>query len=106
MKIDQLAIMTPDIDTGITEEELPSLADDDLAWWKEETGLSRDDLYRLFTRAKEIGQEFKSNEELLSLTYDTDGGWYIDFIRSDADGRWKIHIYRRNRLRDIIAADE
>jgi hypothetical protein len=105
-----LNIMTPQWDTAITEEELQSLTDDDLAWWKEEIGLSREDLFRLFARAKEIAQELQSNEELLlGLTYNTNGGWYIDFICSDDDGRWKIHAYKEDGsalIQDAVSRPE
>ena len=30
-------------------------------------------------------EELKPNDELLNLTYNTDGGWYINFNRSDTE---------------------
>jgi hypothetical protein len=71
------------------------------AWFKEEIGLSREDLFRICAKAKEIVQELKPNDELLNLTYDTDGRWYINFARSDTDGRWKIHVFKAMAHRNL-----
>jgi hypothetical protein len=94
-----VGIMTSDWDTWINEDELPSLEDEDLAWFKDECGLSREDLFRICARAKEIVQELKLHkpDDLFSLTYDTSGSWYIDFIRSEPDGRWRLYFWREDQ---------
>jgi hypothetical protein len=54
MKTDlEVGIITNDRDASITEEELQSLADDDLVRWKEKIGLSREDLFH-FSRGQKI----------------------------------------------------
>ena len=85
-----------DYDAWISDENLQSFDDEDFAWFKEEMGLSRDSLFRIFARAKEIVEQFKPNDEFLSLTYDTDcGNWYIHFNDlPDANGRWHVSVYR------------
>jgi hypothetical protein len=35
-------------------------------------------------------------DELLDLTYDTDGFWYIQFHRNDTDGRWQIYVHHKD----------
>jgi len=75
-----VGIMTSNYDTWIIEDELPSLSVEDLKWFKDKCGLSREDLYRVLARAKEIAQEYKLKpSEIRNLTYDTDGAWYIHF---------------------------
>jgi hypothetical protein len=54
MKTDlKVGIITNDRDASITEEELQSLADDDLVRWKEKIDLSREDLFH-FSRGQKI----------------------------------------------------
>jgi hypothetical protein len=91
--------MTWNYDAWISEVELPSLNQEELAWFKEECGLSLADLHRVLARAKEIVQELKLHkpDDLFSLTYDTDGAWYIDFTRREPDGRWKAHFWREDQ---------
>jgi hypothetical protein len=96
MKVD---IMTEGCDTSIDEEQLLSLNDDDVEWSKKELGLSHEDLFRILVGAKKIVRELKPNDELLDLTYDTNGAWYISFARNDPDGRgrWKINVWREDQ---------
>lgn len=90
--IKELHVTTRDCDERwVKEEDLPSLDEEELAWWKNEFGLSLEDLYRLFTRAREIVQP---TDDILYLTYDAGGGWYVSFTRSDPEGRWGAHIWR------------
>jgi hypothetical protein len=103
-----LNLMNWGYDISFNEEELQSFDDEDLDWFKKEMGLSRDSLFRIFDRAKEIVGQFKPNDEFLSFTYDTDiGNWYIHFdppdanenrmptnIPTDTRGRWHVHVYR------------
>jgi hypothetical protein len=77
MKVD---IMTWNYDTSINEDQLLSLSNEDLAWFKNECGLSHEDLFRILVRAKEIVWEYKlTPSETEKLTYETSGGWYIHF---------------------------
>jgi hypothetical protein len=96
MKVD---IMTWNCDSSINEEELLSLNDDDVEWYKNELGLSHEDLFRILVGAKKIVRELKPNDELLDLTYDTNGAWYISFAPNDSDrrGRWKINVWRKDQ---------
>lgn len=95
----ELLLMSEDYDVGIHEEDLLSLDDENIAWFKENLGLSQDDLLDLCVSATKIEQELKPNDELLQLTYDTDNGnWYIHFHRSQDDKvRWNISIYKKDR---------
>lgn len=74
----------------------PPLDAEDLAWFKEEMGLSRKDLLGIFARAKSIERELKPNDELLDLTYWHPGNWYIEFSRRhpQTNGRWRVYVYR------------
>jgi hypothetical protein len=88
-----LDFMNSDYDAWISEP----IDDEAVAWFQEKMGLSRESLFQIFARAKSIVQELKPNEDLLDLTYDTNrGNWYIQFSRPDADGRWKVYIYRND----------
>ena len=31
----------------------------------------------------------------MSLTYDTNRYWCIEFCRTDTNGRWEIHVHRK-----------
>jgi hypothetical protein len=96
MKVD---IMTWNCDSSIDEEELLSLNDDDVEWYKNELGLSHEDLFRILVGAKKIAREFKPADDL-ELTYDTEGAWYISFSRNNPDnpgGRWKINFWRNDQ---------
>jgi hypothetical protein len=97
MKVD---IMTWNYDTSIDEEELLSLSDEDLKWFKDECGLTHEDLFRILVGAKKIVRELKPNDELQELTYHDGGDWYIGFDRRDTDGRgrWKIQVWRKDRF--------
>jgi hypothetical protein len=89
----KIGIMTSECDTWISDEELPSLNQADLTWFKEECRLSREDLHRVLARAKEIAQEYKLKpSEIEKLTYDIDGGWYIHFDDDDRES-----IYREDK---------
>jgi hypothetical protein len=102
VKTFELGLMNSAYDAWISDEQLQSFDDEDVAWFKEEMGLSRDGLFRIFARAKQIVEQFKPNDEFLSLTYDTDcGNWYIHFDPTDSDGRptdvharWRVSVYR------------
>jgi hypothetical protein len=88
----KLDIMNWRYDTWISDEQLQSLNEEDLAWFKSEIGLSREDLGRILARAKEIVQGLCLNDEVL-ITYDSDvGNWYIDFSRPDTNGQWKVSV--------------
>jgi hypothetical protein len=93
----KVGIMTSDYDTSISEDELLSLSDEDLAWFKDECSLSHEDLFRILVWAKKIVRELKSNDELLDLTYDTGGAWYIHVDRSDTKGCWHISVRREDQ---------
>jgi hypothetical protein len=94
----RLVIMNWRYDTWISDEQLQSLSDADLAWFKSELALSREDLGRIFARATEIVQGLCPNDEVL-LTYDSDcGNWYIDFSRPDTNGQWKVSLYRNDHF--------
>src|SRR5215467_95732 len=76
----KIGIYTWKYDAWISDEELPSLNQEDLTWFKDECGLSLEDLHRLLARAKEIAQEYKlTPNETRHLTYDIDGAWFIHF---------------------------
>jgi hypothetical protein len=94
MKVD---IVTERCDSSIDEEELLSLNDDDVEWYENELGLSHEDLFRILVGAKKIGRELKPTDEILYLTYDTNGAWYISFDRRDTGGRWKIEVWRKDQ---------
>jgi hypothetical protein len=102
-----LDLMNTDYDVWFNEEQLQAFDDEELAWFKEEVGLSCESLFRIFERAKEIVGQFKPNDEFLELTYDTDcGNWYIHFdppgtdehwptnTPTDVNGRWHVCVYR------------
>jgi hypothetical protein len=91
MKVD---IMTSQYDTWISEEQLWSLNNDELTWFKDECGLSHEDLFRILLRAKKIARELRPNDDLLELTFDTGGAWYIRAERSDTKGWWNICVRR------------
>ena len=84
----KIGIYTWQYDTSISDEE--NFDDEaDLAWFKEECGLSREDLFRILARAKEIAQEYKlTPSEIEKLSYDVDGAWFIHF---DDDDRESIY---------------
>ena len=91
----RLGIMTWEWDASISETQMQSISDADL---REELGLSREDLGRIFARAKEIVQGLCPNDEVL-ITYDADcGNWYIDFSRPDSNGQWKVSVYRNEHF--------
>lgn len=90
--MDSIHIITSEWDTWIKEEELPSLNDEDIAWFKNEIGLSLDDLQRICAEAREIVREFKHSDELLHLTYDIDEAWYVTVTYN---GRWEL-CFRRS----------
>jgi hypothetical protein len=93
-----VGIMNSGWDTWISEEDLLSLNDEDRTWFKEELGLSSEDLYLIIARAKELARELKPSD-ILEMTYDTDGGWYIHGTRiyPDTDSRWKFSVYREDQ---------
>jgi hypothetical protein len=75
----KIGIYTWKYDTWINDEENFD-DEEDLAWFKEECGLSREDLFRILARAKEIAQEYKLKpSEIEKLSYDIDGAWFIHF---------------------------
>jgi len=84
----EISICASGYDVWISDEENFD-DEEDLAWFKEECdGLSREDLFRILARAKEIAQEYKlTPSEIEKLAYDTGGGWYIHFD----DGRESIY---------------
>lgn len=82
-------------DASITEDDLSN--DYALAWCQTEMGLSREDLKRLFARAKEIVAELKATD-ILTLTYDVKGAWFVTFNRKDGDGEWYAHIIREENM--------
>jgi hypothetical protein len=84
-------ILTSKWDTWIKEEDLPSLDDEDVAWFKDEIGLSLDDLQRICAGAREIARELRPSDELLHLTYEINEAWYITFT---CDGRWEVCLRR------------
>jgi hypothetical protein len=51
-EIKAIGIMTPEYDTWINEEDLPSFTDEDIAWFRDEIGLSLDDLRRHLRRGE------------------------------------------------------
>jgi|SRR5215831_4734403 len=95
----KVGIMTSDYDTSISEDELLSLSNEDLAWFKNECGLTHEDLFRILVGAKKIVRELKPTDELQNLTYGDGGDWYIGFDRRDTDGRghWKIQVWRNDQ---------
>jgi hypothetical protein len=92
-KLKKLCFMNSKYDAWING----SLNDADVAWFKEEMGLSREDLFRVFARAKDIVQELRPNDELQGLTYDTDvGNWYLYFDSPVPNGHLHVSIYRKD----------
>jgi hypothetical protein len=83
-----------DYDAWISEP----ISDDDVAWFQQEMGLSRDSLFRIFASAKDIVEQFKPNDEYLDLSYDVRGGWHIYFKRTDTNGRWNVVVYREEHI--------
>jgi hypothetical protein len=81
-------------DTWIKEGDLPSLNDEDVAWFRDEVGLSLDDLHRICAGAREIVRELKPSDELLHLTYEVGEAWYIDFVRVNDGIRLEVSIRR------------
>jgi hypothetical protein len=84
-------------DVWFSEEQLQGYDDEDFAWFRNEIGLSRESLFRIFARAKEIVQQFRPNDDFLDLSYDADyGNWYIHFKPDpiDTNGRWSATVYR------------
>jgi hypothetical protein len=93
---EELHIMTSEYDAWITEDKLLSATDEELGWFKDELGLTREDLHLAFARMKEIKQQLRSDDDILDLTYDTGGGWYIAWSRKDPGGEWHVHIHRKD----------
>src|SRR5262249_43164067 len=91
----KVSIMTSRYDTWISEELLLSLAREGLTWFKEECGLSREDLVQILVRANEIVRELRPTD-ILELTYDTGGGWYVNGSRSYPEGRLHFDCYRED----------
>ena len=90
-----LNLMNCNYDAWFNEEDSQSYDDEDFAWFKEEMGLSREELFRTVARAKEIVQHFKPNDEFVDLIYNSDhGDWSIYFNPVDATGRWSVHVCR------------
>lgn len=93
-----VGIMNSSLDTWISEEQLVSIDDEELAWFKDALGLSREDLSLIIARANEFERELKPSD-ILDMTYDTDGGWYIHCTRvyPDTDSHWHFRIYRKDQ---------
>jgi hypothetical protein len=75
--------------------------------WLKEVGVTRQDLDRIFERAKEIVQlligagllESTEARHLPEMTYDLDNvDWCITFGRHETDGLWNIHFHHREEL--------